>query len=154
MQDWRSSCTVSCGHCQRSDCTGDAERTRKRADRSFRPVFTLEAQEERLFPPLALTMTYTVAAAAALSVTRVPVLMGHLDLRVALPAVPKRQRRSRTLADREFRSGFSGDSASLEVGGSATPHQKGPACGASLMRRDGLLPVSYTHLTLPTILLV
>ena len=43
---------------------------------SFIPVFTLEAQEGRLFSPLALTKTYAMAAAAGLSVTLVPVLMG------------------------------------------------------------------------------
>ena len=45
---------------------------------SFLPVFTLEAQEGRLFAPLAFTKTYAMAAAAGLSVTLVPVLMGHL----------------------------------------------------------------------------
>ncbi len=45
---------------------------------SFLPVFTLEAQEGRLFAPLAFTKTYTMAAAAALSVTLVPLLMGYL----------------------------------------------------------------------------
>jgi copper/silver efflux system protein len=45
---------------------------------SFVPVFTLEAQEGRLFAPLAFTKTYTMAAAAILSVTLVPVLMGWL----------------------------------------------------------------------------
>jgi len=43
---------------------------------SFIPVFTLEAQEGRLFGPLAFTKTYSMAAAAALSVTLIPVLMG------------------------------------------------------------------------------
>jgi Cu(I)/Ag(I) efflux system membrane protein CusA/SilA len=43
---------------------------------SFIPVFTLEAQEGRLFGPLAFTKTYAMAAAAALSVTLIPVLMG------------------------------------------------------------------------------
>ena len=43
---------------------------------SFLPVFTLEAQEGRLFGPLAFTKTYAMAAAAGLSVTLVPVLMG------------------------------------------------------------------------------
>ncbi len=43
---------------------------------SFIPVFTLEAQEGRLFGPLAYTKTYAMAAAAGLSVTLVPVLMG------------------------------------------------------------------------------
>jgi Cu(I)/Ag(I) efflux system membrane protein CusA/SilA len=45
---------------------------------SFLPVFTLEAQEGRLFSPLAFTKTYTMAAAAGLSVTLVPVLMGYM----------------------------------------------------------------------------
>jgi Cu(I)/Ag(I) efflux system membrane protein CusA/SilA len=45
---------------------------------SFTPVFTLEAQEGRLFKPLAFTKTYSMAAAALLSITLVPVLMGYL----------------------------------------------------------------------------
>jgi Cu(I)/Ag(I) efflux system membrane protein CusA/SilA len=45
---------------------------------SFVPVFTLEAQEGRLFSPLAFTKTYAMAAAAGLSITLVPVLMGYL----------------------------------------------------------------------------
>ena len=50
---------------------------------SFLPVFTLEAQEGRLFRPLALTKTYSMAAAAGLSITLVPVLItlfvkGHI----------------------------------------------------------------------------
>ena len=44
---------------------------------SFLPVFTLEAQEGRLFAPLAFTKTYAMAAAAVLAVTLVPVLMGY-----------------------------------------------------------------------------
>lgn len=43
---------------------------------SFLPVFTLEAQEGRLFAPLAFTKTYAMAASAGLAVTLVPVLMG------------------------------------------------------------------------------
>ena len=43
---------------------------------SFIPVFTLQAQEGRLFGPLAFTKTYAMAASAALSVTLIPVLMG------------------------------------------------------------------------------
>ncbi|MCP4409727.1 MAG: efflux RND transporter permease subunit [Gammaproteobacteria bacterium] len=43
---------------------------------SFLPVFTLQAQEGRLFSPLAFTKTYAMAAAAGLSITLVPVLMG------------------------------------------------------------------------------
>jgi Cu(I)/Ag(I) efflux system membrane protein CusA/SilA len=42
---------------------------------SFIPVFTLEAQEGKLFAPLAFTKTYAMAAAAGLSVTLIPVLM-------------------------------------------------------------------------------
>jgi Cu(I)/Ag(I) efflux system membrane protein CusA/SilA len=45
---------------------------------SFIPVFSLEAQEGRLFSPLAFTKSYAMAAAAGLSVTVVPVLMGYL----------------------------------------------------------------------------
>lgn len=44
---------------------------------SFVPVFTLEAQEGRMFSPLAYTKTYAMAASAALAVTLVPVLMGY-----------------------------------------------------------------------------
>ena len=44
---------------------------------SFLPVFTLQAQEGRLFAPLAYTKTYAMAAAAGLAVTLVPVLMGY-----------------------------------------------------------------------------
>ena len=44
---------------------------------SFIPVFTLEAQEGRLFKPLAFTKTYSMAAASLLAVTLVPVLMGY-----------------------------------------------------------------------------
>jgi Cu(I)/Ag(I) efflux system membrane protein CusA/SilA len=45
---------------------------------SFVPVFTLQAQEGRLFSPLAFTKTYSMAAAAGLAVTLIPVLMGYL----------------------------------------------------------------------------
>ncbi len=45
---------------------------------SFLPVFTLEAQEGRLFTPLAYTKTFAMAAAALLSITVVPVAMGYL----------------------------------------------------------------------------
>ena len=44
---------------------------------SFVPVFTLEAQEGRLFKPLAFTKTYSMAAASLLAITIVPVLMGY-----------------------------------------------------------------------------
>jgi Cu(I)/Ag(I) efflux system membrane protein CusA/SilA len=45
---------------------------------SFIPVFTLQAQEGRLFAPLAYTKTYAMAASAGLAVTLIPVLMGYL----------------------------------------------------------------------------
>jgi Cu(I)/Ag(I) efflux system membrane protein CusA/SilA len=45
---------------------------------SFVPVFTLQAQEGKLFAPLAFTKTYAMAAAAGLAVTLIPVLMGYL----------------------------------------------------------------------------
>jgi Cu(I)/Ag(I) efflux system membrane protein CusA/SilA len=44
---------------------------------SFIPVFALEAQEGRLFSPLAYTKTYAMAASAGLAVTLIPVLMGY-----------------------------------------------------------------------------
>jgi Cu(I)/Ag(I) efflux system membrane protein CusA/SilA len=52
---------------------------------SFVPVFSLQAQEGRLFAPLAFTKTYAMAAAAILSITLVPVLMGLL-IRGRIPA--------------------------------------------------------------------
>jgi len=44
---------------------------------SFLPVFILEAQEGRMFAPLAFTKTYAMAASAGLAITLVPVLMGY-----------------------------------------------------------------------------
>ncbi len=44
---------------------------------SFVPIFTLQAQEGRLFSPLAYTKTYAMASSAALSVTLIPILMGY-----------------------------------------------------------------------------
>jgi Cu(I)/Ag(I) efflux system membrane protein CusA/SilA len=55
---------------------------------SFIPVFTLEAQEGRMFKPLAFTKTYSMAAAALLSVTLAPILMG-LFIRGKMPAEEK-----------------------------------------------------------------
>ncbi len=52
---------------------------------SFLPVFTLQAQEGRLFKPLAFTKTYAMAAAALLSITIVPVLMGFFIRGKILP---------------------------------------------------------------------
>jgi len=52
---------------------------------SFLPIFTLEGQEGRLFAPLAFTKTYAMAAAAILSITLIPVLMGWL-IRGRIPA--------------------------------------------------------------------
>ncbi len=52
---------------------------------SFVPVFTLEAQEGRMFAPLAFTKTYAMAASAFLAVTLVPVLMGYFIRGKVLP---------------------------------------------------------------------
>ncbi len=52
---------------------------------SFIPIFSLQGQEGRLFAPLAFTKTYAMAAAALLSITLVPVLMGWL-IRGKVPA--------------------------------------------------------------------
>ena len=63
---------------------------------SFIPVFTLEAQEGRLFSPLAFTKTYAMAAAAGLAVTLIPVLMGYL-IRGRIPA--EQSKSAQPLAD-------------------------------------------------------
>ncbi|HOB98851.1 MAG TPA: efflux RND transporter permease subunit [Verrucomicrobiota bacterium] len=55
---------------------------------SFIPVFTLQAQEGRLFKPLAFTKTYSMAAAALLSITLAPILMGFF-IRGKIPAEEK-----------------------------------------------------------------
>jgi Cu(I)/Ag(I) efflux system membrane protein CusA/SilA len=55
---------------------------------SFIPVFTLQAQEGRLFKPLAFTKTYSMGAAALLSITLAPILMG-LFIRGRIPAEEK-----------------------------------------------------------------
>jgi Cu(I)/Ag(I) efflux system membrane protein CusA/SilA len=52
---------------------------------SFLPVFTLEAQEGRLFKPLAFTKTYAMMGSALLAITIVPVLMGYLIRGKILP---------------------------------------------------------------------
>lgn len=52
---------------------------------SFLPVFTLQAQEGHLFKPLAFTKTYAMAAAALLSITIVPILMGYFVRGKILP---------------------------------------------------------------------
>jgi Cu(I)/Ag(I) efflux system membrane protein CusA/SilA len=52
---------------------------------SFIPVFTLEAQEGRLFRPLAFTKTYAMAASAILAITIVPILMGYFVRGKILP---------------------------------------------------------------------
>lgn len=52
---------------------------------SFVPVFTLEAQEGRMFSPLAFTKTYAMAASAILAITLVPVLMGYFVRGRVLP---------------------------------------------------------------------
>jgi len=48
-------------------------------------VFTLQAQEGRLFKPLAFTKTYSMAAAALLSITLAPILMGYFIRGKLLP---------------------------------------------------------------------
>jgi len=52
---------------------------------SFMPVFTLQAQEGRLFSPLAFTKSYAMAASAILAITLVPVLMGYFIRGKILP---------------------------------------------------------------------
>jgi len=52
---------------------------------SFIPIFTMQAQEGRLFSPLAFTKSYAMAAAAILTVTVVPVLMGYFIRGTVIP---------------------------------------------------------------------
>jgi Cu(I)/Ag(I) efflux system membrane protein CusA/SilA len=52
---------------------------------SFLPIFTLEAQEGKMFSPLAYTKTYAMAASAVLAITLVPVLMGYFVRGKILP---------------------------------------------------------------------
>jgi Cu(I)/Ag(I) efflux system membrane protein CusA/SilA len=59
---------------------------------SFLPIFTLQAQEGRLFRPLAFTKTYSMAAAAILSVTLVPVMMGYFIRTTLLPKTWERRK--------------------------------------------------------------
>ncbi|UCE70758.1 MAG: efflux RND transporter permease subunit, partial [Nitrospiraceae bacterium] len=59
---------------------------------SFMPIFTLQAQEGRLFTPLAFTKTYSMAAAALLAVTIVPVMMGYFIRTSLLPATWSRKK--------------------------------------------------------------
>ena len=70
---------------------------------SFLPVFTLEAQEGRLFAPLAFTKTYAMAAAAGLSVTLVPVLMGYF---IRGRVTPEHKNPTQSLADGRLSAGY------------------------------------------------
>lgn len=60
---------------------------------SFMPIFTLEAQEGRMFKPLAFTKTYAMAASAFLAITVSPVLAGYFIRREMIPAAWDRRRR-------------------------------------------------------------
>jgi copper/silver efflux system protein len=64
---------------------------------SFLPIFTLQAQEGRLFRPLAFTKTYSMAAAAILAITIVPVMMGYFIRTTLLPSDWSR-RKQRTVS--------------------------------------------------------
>ena len=69
---------------------------------SFMPVFTLQAQEGRMFKPLAFTKTYSMAAAALLSITLAPILMGYF-IRGKMPA--GREEPDQPLSDLALSSG-------------------------------------------------
>lgn len=69
---------------------------------SFLPVFVLESQEGRLFKPLAFTKTYAMAAAAILSITLVPVLMGYFVRGKILPEHKNPLNKAVILAYRPF----------------------------------------------------
>ena len=72
---------------------------------SFVPIFALEAQEGRLFHPLAFTKTYAMAAAAGLSITLVPVLMGYCVRGKIIPEHKNPVNRLLTAAYRPFING-------------------------------------------------
>lgn len=97
---------------------------------SFIPVFTLEAQEGRLFAPLAFTKTYAMAAAAGLAVTLVPVLMGYF-LRGHIPDEAKNPL-NRLLA-RLYRP----------VLAVVLRHPKGTVAAAVIVLAVSLLPLKY-----------
>ena len=65
---------------------------------SFLPIFTMQAQEGRLFSPLAFTATYAMAASAILAITLVPVMMGYF-LRGKIIAEHKEPTKSRPSRD-------------------------------------------------------
>ena len=72
---------------------------------SFLPIFTLEAQEGRLFGPLAFTKTFAMAAAALLSVTLVPALMVMF---VRGRIIPEQQESDQPCADLALSAGHRG----------------------------------------------
>jgi copper/silver efflux system protein len=82
---------------------------------SFVPVFTLEAQEGKLFGPLAFTKTYSMAAAAGLSVTLIPVLMFYF-IRGRILSAPTRS--GATVSE--------GDARRRRSSGPPGPHPRDP----------------------------
>ena len=64
------------------------------------PVFILEAQEGRMFSPLAYTKTYAMAASAGLAITLVPVLMGYFIRGKVISEQKNRTRRVRFFSSR------------------------------------------------------
>ena len=90
---------------------------------SFIPVFTLQAQEGRLFGPLAFTKTYAMAAAAGLSVTLVPVLMGYW-IRGRIP--DETQQPDHARADRGLPPGARRGAALAEGSRSVSPRWRWP----------------------------
>ena len=80
---------------------------------SFMPIFTLESQEGRLFSPLAFTKTFSMAAAALLSVTLVPALDGRLRPR---PDRSGAQESDQSLPDLDLPAGHHGRDARQGAG--------------------------------------
>ena len=95
---------------------------------SFLPVFTLEAQEGRMFAPLAFTKTYAMAASAALAITLVPVLMGYFIRGKVLAE-------DRNPVNRLFTAGY------LRVLQVALRYPARTLCLAALVTAVGLWPV-------------
>lgn len=98
---------------------------------SFLPVFALQAQEGRLFAPLAFTKTYTMAAAAGLAITLVPVLIGWF---VRGPLVAERDNPVAGFLRRRYEP----------IIGGALRHPRWVLAGAAVLLVSTLWPLSQT----------
>ena len=100
---------------------------------SFSPIFALEAQEGRLFKPLAFTKTYAMAAAAGIGITLVPVLMGYL---IRGHITPERRNPANRLLIAAYRPLLGAGAAFPEVDSSGHLGGTGQHVGALLANRQ------------------